>query len=195
MAAPTIELPGAWDYNTLPANVYLGEDCYIEDRSSFRRFRTKRDPGLVLGHRVHVYTWTAFTIEPTGMAEVGDDSTLVGPIFWCAERISIGKRVVISYNVTLADSDFHPKDPELRRLDAIACSPEGDWSQRPDFVTRPITIADDVWIGVGAIILKGVRIGAGARVSAGAVVTQDVPPGATVAGNPARVVGPEGMLR
>jgi len=50
-------------------------------------------------------------------------------------------------------------------------------------------VGDDVVIGIGAMILKGVRIGAGARIEAGAVVTSDVPAGAVAAGNPARVVG------
>jgi 2,3,4,5-tetrahydropyridine-2,6-dicarboxylate N-succinyltransferase len=52
----------------------------------------------------------------------------------------------------------------------------------------PVVIEDDAWIGIGAIVLKGVRIGAGARVGAGAVVARDVPAGASVEGNPARVV-------
>ena len=52
---------------------------------------------------------------------------------------------------------------------------------------RPISIGANVWIGGGAIILPGVRIGDDALVGAGAVVTRDVPPGATVVGNPARV--------
>jgi maltose O-acetyltransferase len=47
-----------------------------------------------------------------------------------------------------------------------------------------------VWIGIGAIILKGVRIGRNARVGAGAVVTRDVPPDATFVGNPARPAEP-----
>jgi acetyltransferase-like isoleucine patch superfamily enzyme len=51
-----------------------------------------------------------------------------------------------------------------------------------------VVIEDDVWIGIGAIILKGVLVGRGARVGAGAIVTSDVPPEATVVGNPARVV-------
>ena len=49
-------------------------------------------------------------------------------------------------------------------------------------------VEDDAWIGIGAIILKGVRIGRGARIGPGAVVTADVPAGAAVAGHPARVV-------
>jgi maltose O-acetyltransferase len=53
--------------------------------------------------------------------------------------------------------------------------------------SRPVEIGDGAWIGIGAILLKGVQVGADARVAAGAVVTRDVPPGARVAGNPARV--------
>lgn len=184
------ELTGQWDYSTLPGNVRIGRDCFLECRSSFRRFRSERDPGLVLGARVRAYGWTAFTSEPTGMIEVGDDTVLAGAVFWCAERISIGRRVVVSYNVILADSDFHPRDPDVRRLDTMAISPGGNTADRPPFPARPIVIEDDVTVGIGAIILKGVRIGAGASVMAGAVVSRDVPPGAVVAGNPARIVTP-----
>lgn len=49
-------------------------------------------------------------------------------------------------------------------------------------------IGNDVWIGYGATILSGVRIGDGAIVGANAVVTKDVPPYAIVAGNPAHVI-------
>jgi len=52
----------------------------------------------------------------------------------------------------------------------------------------PVVIEDDVLVGANAVILEGVRVGAGAVVAAGAVVTRDVPPGAVVAGVPARVV-------
>jgi acetyltransferase-like isoleucine patch superfamily enzyme len=181
------EITGQWPYEELPANVRVGRDCFFERRDSFGRFRSVRQPALVLGDRVRVYTWTTFNVEPTGYLEVGSDSVLVGAIFMCAERIIVGQRVVISYNVTIADSDFHPHDPELRIQDAIANSPSGDRSQRPALITDPVTIGDDVWIGIGAIILKGVSIGTAARIGPGAVVTRDVPPGVHVCGNPARV--------
>jgi len=49
-------------------------------------------------------------------------------------------------------------------------------------------IGNDVWIGLGAIILSGVTIGDGAVVGAGAVVSRDVPPYAVVVGSPARII-------
>ena len=52
----------------------------------------------------------------------------------------------------------------------------------------PVTIEDRVWIGGGAILLPGVTLGREAIVGAGSVVTRDVPPGARVVGNPARVL-------
>ena len=185
------EITGDWDYASLPANVVLGPGCFIERKESFRRFRSTRDPGLRLGSNVIVYTWAEFSVEPGGEIAVGDDSILVGPVFMCAERISVGRRVVISYQVTIADSDFHPVDPAARRNDAIAAAPGADARLRAPLESRPVLIEDDVWIGIGAIVLKGVRIGRSARVAAGAVVTRDVPDGATVAGNPARIAGPE----
>lgn len=54
--------------------------------------------------------------------------------------------------------------------------------------SAPIVIGQDVWIGMGAIILPGVTLGDGSIVGAGAVVTSDVPPGAMVSGVPARLV-------
>ncbi len=188
------EITGGWNFATLPKNIRVGHECYLERKDSFKRFRSTRELGLVLGDRVKVYTWTEFNIEPTGMLEVGDDSTLVGAVLMCAESVRIGRRVIVSYNVTIADSDFHPRDSELRKGDAIANAPEGDRSQRPALISKPVVIEDDAWIGVGAIILKGVRIGRGARVGAGAVVTTDVPEGAMVAGNPARLVTPGGSV-
>jgi carbonic anhydrase/acetyltransferase-like protein (isoleucine patch superfamily) len=179
---------GDWDYGTLPGNVRLGRGCWIERPESFERFRSTRTPGVVLGDDVVVYGWTMFNVEAGGTVTVGAGSVLVGAVLMCQEEIAVGRGVVISYQVTIADSDFHPRDAQERRRDAEASAPYGDPAARPPVDASPVRIGDDAWIGIGAIVLKGVRIGAGARVGAGAVVARDVPAGATVEGNPARVV-------
>jgi acetyltransferase-like isoleucine patch superfamily enzyme len=180
------DITGKWDYSTLPANIRVGQDCWFERRDTFARYRSEQPIGLSIGDRVQVYTWTTFNIEPTGTVAIGDDAILVGAVVMCADAIRIGRRVVISYHVTIADSDFHPRDPLERRLDAIANAPGGDRQRRPTYDSKPVVIEDDVHVGIGAIILKGVRIHSGARIGAGAVVTADVPSGALIRGNPGR---------
>lgn len=181
------EVSGTWDYRRLAPNVQLGRGCWLERPESFDRFRSTRMPGLRLEDQVRVYGWTVFNVEPTGVVTIGQGSVLVGGVFMCRERIDVGRDVIVSYQVTIADADFHPRDPEQRRRDAEASAPCGNAGNRPEIESRPVSIGDGAWIGIGAIILKGVRIGAGARVGAGAVVARDVPPGAVAEGNPARV--------
>lgn len=53
---------------------------------------------------------------------------------------------------------------------------------------QPVIIEDDVVIGANAVVIEGVRVGKGSVVAAGAVVLQDVPEGAVVAGNPAKII-------
>ena len=53
---------------------------------------------------------------------------------------------------------------------------------------EPITIGNDVWIGVRAIILPGVEIGEGSIIGAGAVISKSVPPYSIVVGNPGKIV-------
>jgi acetyltransferase-like isoleucine patch superfamily enzyme len=109
-----------------------------------------------------------------------------GSLIDAAERIEIGNDVLISFDVVIMDHDSHALEFEKRRHD-VADWLEGkkDWSHVP---RRQVRIADKAWIGVRAMILKGVELGEGCVVAAGAVVTKDVPPWTLVAGVPARVV-------
>jgi ABC-type transport system involved in Fe-S cluster assembly fused permease/ATPase subunit len=97
----------------------------------------------------------------------------------------VGARCVLSYDVTVAGCDSHALDVEEGRRDTVASAPYGDPSGRQPLLTRSVVIGDDVLVGIGAIVLKGVRSGDGATVGPGAVVTRDLPAGALGAGNPA----------
>lgn len=97
-----------------------------------------------------------------------------GTVISAREEISIGAQCAISWNCSILDEDMH----EIIELPGTT-KPRG---------ARPVRIGDHVWIGAGAIVLKGVSIGENAIVAAGAIVTHDVPPATLVAGAPARVI-------
>ena len=118
---------------------------------------------------------------------IGDSCYFTNVMLLCEESIEIGNRVVIGWNSTVSDADFHPLSPALRIQDAVAVAPNNSSVERPAFVTKPVVIEDDVWIGPAATILEGVRLHRGAWIEPGAVVLRDVPPGARAVGNPARI--------
>lgn len=131
-----------------------------------------------------------------GFVSIGDRSFInSGTQLISRSKIEIGNDVTIAWGVCVYDHDSHSLD-WCARVEDLRCLREDlragrdplaskDWSV---VHTKPIRICDKAWIGMNAIILKGVTIGEGAVVAAGAVVTKDVPPWTVAAGNPARVV-------
>ncbi|KRL07482.1 acyltransferase [Liquorilactobacillus hordei] len=107
---------------------------------------------------------------------------------WSAESIKIGNNVLIAHNCNIFDNDTHPTELHERREDANNIIFKNVRADFPSLRVSPIIIEDDVWIGCNSLILKGVKIGKGAIIGAGSVVTKDVPPFATVVGNPAHIV-------
>lgn len=124
----------------------------------------------------------------------GGDTVWMQPPFYCdyGTNIELGHRVFFNFNCVVLDvcpvrvgdytlfgpgvqilTPVHPMNAELRRREAYG---------------KPIEIGADVWVGGGALILAGVRIGARTVIGAGSVVTRDVPPGVFAAGNPCRVI-------
>jgi acetyltransferase-like isoleucine patch superfamily enzyme len=176
-----------WRADALPANVRVGANTVIGGTYAFKRFRSKRELALVIGSHCTL-DGTHFAVGEEGRVEIGDFCYLTNVVLLCEEALQIGNYVVIGWNATIADTDFHPLGAAERIADAVACSPLGKGQARPAILRRPVIIEDDVWIGPNATILKGVRIGAGAFVEAGALVTRDVPPGVRVVGNPAQVL-------
>ncbi|MDT7570958.1 MAG: hypothetical protein QOE05_1132 [Actinomycetota bacterium] len=126
------------------------------------------------GGRVSLQRGVRIVVD-SGRLEIGPDTNVngLGTRILVAESVRIGARCTFSWDVQILDNDFH--------------SITVDGVEGPK--VAPVVIGDRVWVGTRAVILKGVTIGDGAVVAAGALVTKDVPPGAVVAGVPAKVVG------
>jgi maltose O-acetyltransferase len=124
----------------------------------------------------------------------GGDTVWMQPPFYCdyGWNIELGERVFFNFNCIVLDvcrvrigdytlfgpgvqilTPLHPLEAELRRKQEYG---------------KPIDIGSDVWVGGGALILPGVRIGSKTVIGAGSVVTRDIPDGVFAAGNPCRVV-------
>ena len=185
---PTQLIPGHWTHGARPENVVLGHNTIVTGTLAFKRFRSTREKALVIGTGCTM-DGVQFALGESAQMAVGDYCYFTNAVLLCELEIRFGSYVVIGWNTTIADTDFHPVDPAERIADAVACSPLGKGKPRPEILKKPVIIEDDVWIGPNATILKGVRIGAGALIEAGSLVTRDVPPRARVLGNPAQIMG------
>ena len=179
---------GQWTQGVLPPNVCAGRDTIITGDLAFKRFHSRHEKALVIGAHCTM-DGVHFALGEIGRVVIGNYCYFTNAVLLCEVELRVGDYVVIGWNATIADTDFHPIAPAERIADAIACSPLGKGRPRPEVLRRPVIIEEDVWIGPNATVLKGVRLGAGAFVEAGALVTRDVPPRARVMGNPARVIG------
>jgi acetyltransferase-like isoleucine patch superfamily enzyme len=180
--------PGVWTNGALPANVRLGNGTLMTGDLAFKRFQARGDEALLIGENCTM-DGVHFDLGEQGKVMIGHYCYFTNVVLLCELEVRVGNYVLIGWNTTITDTDFHPIAPAERIADAIACSPLGNGRPRPPVVRRPVVIEDDVWIGPNAAILKGVRIGRGAFVEPGSLVTRDVPPGARVMGSPAQIIG------
>jgi UDP-2-acetamido-3-amino-2,3-dideoxy-glucuronate N-acetyltransferase len=107
---------------------------------------------------------------------IGSDCKIEGHTFVC-DGVTIGDQVFVGHGVMFIN-DRHPR----------ATTEDGTLQGDEDWELETTLVEEGASIGTAAVILCGVRIGAKATVGAGAVVTRDVQPGETVAGNPARPI-------
>lgn len=146
------------------SSLSIGEGCSICSRST--------QTALGVNHPVILRT-----LRSEAQLRIGSGIRMSGTTICAAMRVTIGDRCVIGANVTIVDTDFHSLDAGIRS------SPQDAGK------VRPVEIGNDVFIGGGSYILKGVKIGDGAVVGAASVVTREVAAGQIVAGNPSRPIG------
>lgn len=126
----------------------------------------------------------------------GADTAWIQPPFFCdyGTNIYLGEKCFFNFNCVVLDvceirigsfslfgpnvqiyTPVHPMNAELRRKQEFG---------------KPVEIGSDVWVGGGAIICPGVKIGSKTVIGAGSVVTRDIPERVFAAGNPCRVIRP-----
>jgi acetyltransferase-like isoleucine patch superfamily enzyme len=157
----------------------LGSHVFIDDRVLI--FQDNRGGAVELEDGVHLYPDTYIQTGSGGSVTIGAHTHVQSRCQFSAYKsaIQIGCGVAIAPNCA-----FYPYNHGMAagvRIEEQPLESKGD-----------IVIGDNAWIGTGAIVLSGVRIGKGAIVGAGSVVTTDVPDDSVAVGIPARVVKKRG---
>ncbi|MFT4798353.1 MAG: acetyltransferase-like isoleucine patch superfamily enzyme [Candidatus Azotimanducaceae bacterium] len=135
-------------------------------------------PNIRVGDHVHFMALPDKPVrlavfEGLGKINIGSYSIInPGVRITSADEINIGEGCMLATNCYLSDADWHDLNHRIYAPGKHA----------------PINLADNVWIGDGALVTKGVSIGENSIVGANSVVTKDVPDNCIVAGNPARQV-------
>lgn len=164
--------PGAhFEY---PGRIKIGRRCRIA-RHALLRANTRAETAIRVGDGMSIQE-NALINTNQGKVVIGDDCWL-GPhsLIYGNGGVTIGNHVMIASHCVINTVSHN-----AGRLD-IPMSQQG-------IHTAPVIIEDDVWVGIRAVILQGVRVGRGSIIGAGAMVTRDVPPGCVVAGVPARII-------
>ena len=124
----------------------------------------------------------------------GGETVWMQPPFYCdyGSNIYLGERVYFNFNCVVLDvcrvtvGDFTLFGPAVQIYTAM--HPMNAALRRQQEFGRPVEIGADVWVGGGAIICPGVKIGSRSVIGAGSVVTKDIPESVFAAGNPCRVI-------
>lgn len=114
-----------------------------------------------------------------GKIEIGDGYGISGCTIYATQSIVIGENAMIGANCKIVDNDFHPLEPEYRRLGL-----NEEHARR-----KGVRIGNDCFIGMSSIILKGTELGDNVVVGAGSVVCGVFPDNCVIAGNPAKIIG------
>lgn len=158
--------------------VFLGVSCKFEGKTHFCRVA---DSKIKIGEScefnsskasnlIGVYSPCMLsTLKSGATIEIGNNCGFSGTVIGAALHVKLGNNVRCGANTLITDSDWHSDDP---RTGADA----------------EVIVEDNVWLGYGVKVLKGVHIGANTLIGACSVVTKDIPSNAIAVGNPCKVI-------
>ena len=136
----------------------------FSDKASLR---VRKNSQITLSNNSYFDKGTLLRLTDNAKFTIGKNSGFNSYcVITCQDSITIGDNVMFGPFVTIHDHDHVYKTKELMK--------------KSGYVTAPIVIEDNVWIGGNVVILKGVRIGTGSVIAAGTIVNKDVPPNTVV---------------
>lgn len=159
-------------------NCKIGKNCKFQGKSHFRRYPesiiTIGDDCQFIsakyGNFVGIYTPCQITtLLPNSSITIGRNCGFSATVITAAKSVRIGNNVRCGANTLITDTDFHTDD---QRAGA----------------DKEVVIEDNVWLGYGVKILKGVHIGANSIIGLGSIVTHDIPANVVAVGNPCKVI-------
>ncbi|AXE17024.1 acyltransferase [Runella rosea] len=134
------------------------------------RFRSDNDSNLIGVSRKCILS----THKKYSKIIIGDNCGFSGTSIGCLIEIVIENNVIFGANTLVTDFDWHNLNPNMRSY--------------PVETGKAVYIEENVFVGYGSIILKGVKIGKNSVIGANSVVTSDIPPNCIAAGNPCKVL-------
>lgn len=158
--------------------VRLGRGCKFQGKTIFRilpctSVQIGNKCTFNSSHRsnlIGVYTpCMVSTIRQGAVIRIGNHCGFSGTVIAAALHVEIGNNVRCGANTLITDSDWHHSDPRV-----------GD--------DASVEIGDNVWLGYGVKVLKGVAIGKNSLIGAGSIVTKNIPENVIAAGNPCRII-------
>ena len=158
--------------------VEMGKNCTFNGLATFRRWHNStiiisdscRFNSAKTSNWIGLYTSCFIsTLKPNAKIKIGNHCGFSSTVIGAAQDILIGDNVMCGANTLITDTDWHTNDNRLGK-------------------DSPVVIGNNVFIGTGAKILKGVHIGDNSVIGAGSIVTKDIPSNVVAAGNPCRII-------
>jgi len=130
---------------------------------------------ITIGENTVIGSYSVLTTMPEGHLRVGNDVSIGSfSVIGACEHVDIGDHCIFAAYVQVTDASHGIDDPDQAIKHAL-------------FVTKPVMIEQNVWLGSGVMVMKGVSIGAGSVIGAKALVTRNIPPLSVAYGIPAMV--------
>jgi acetyltransferase-like isoleucine patch superfamily enzyme len=160
--------------------IHIGHGCNFYGKMKFMKvksgsisignkcsFRSAHTSNLIGVNRPCIVS----ALESDAVISIGNNCGFSGTVIGCFKKIRIGNNVKCGANTLITDSNWHQDDYRAGKA-------------------KPIEIKDNVWLGEGVKVLKGVTIGENSVIGAGSVVTKNILANVIAAGNPCKEIKP-----